>query len=335
MVQTGPGLGDGRGVAQHADSTLDLGQITTWDNGGWLVVDANLEASWTPVDELDGPLGLDGGDGSVDVLGYNISTVQHAAGHVLAMTGVAFHHLVGWLETGVCDLCYRQLLMVGLLSRDDWGVGGQGEVDTWVGHQVGLELCQIDVEGAIEPEGGGDGADDLSHQPVQVGIGWALNVEVTPADVVDGLIVDHEGTVGVLQGGMGGQNGVVGLHNSGGHLWGRVDGELQLGLLAVVDRQALHEQGSEARASATTEGVEDEEALETSALVSQLPDAVKDQVDNLLTDGVVTTGVVVGGILLTSDQLLRVEQLAVGAGADLICKRKFKYNLSGGSIIKQ
>ena len=64
--------------------------------------------------------------------------------------------------------------------------------------------------------------------------------------------------------------------------------------------------------------MEDEEALETSALIRQFPDAVKDQIDDLLTDGVVTTGVVVGGILLTGDQLLGVEQLAVGASTDLI-----------------
>ena len=318
MVQTGPGLGDGRGVAQHADGTLDLGQISTWDRGRWLVVDANLEASGAPVDKLDGPFGFDGSDGGVDVLGYNISTVQHAAGHVLAMTGVALHHLVGWLEAGVGDFRNGQLLVVGLLSRDDWGVGGQGEVDTWVGHQVGLELCQIDVKGTIEPQGGGDGADDLSNQPVQVGVGWPVNIEVTPADVIDGLVVDHKGAVRVLQGGMGGQDGVVGLHNCSCDLWSRVNGKLQLGLLAVVNRQALHEQGSEARAGATTEGVEDEEALETGTLVSQLPGAVKHQVNYLLADGVVTTGVVVGGILLTGDQLLRVEQLAVGAGPDLI-----------------
>ena len=58
--------------------------------------------------------------------------------------------------------------------------------------------------------------------------------------------------------------------------------------------------------------------LETSTLISQLSDAVKDQVDDFLTNGVVTTGVVVGGILLTSDQLFWVEQLTVGTGADLI-----------------
>ena len=58
--------------------------------------------------------------------------------------------------------------------------------------------------------------------------------------------------------------------------------------------------------------------LETSALIGKLSDAVEDQVNDLLANGVVTTGVVVGGILLTSDQLLGVEELTVGTGADLV-----------------
>ena len=64
--------------------------------------------------------------------------------------------------------------------------------------------------------------------------------------------------------------------------------------------------------------MEDEEALKTCALVGQLTDAVKDQVDDLLANGVVASGVVVGGIFLTGDQLLGVEQLAVGASTNLI-----------------
>ena len=43
------------------------------------------------------------------------------------------------------------------------------------------------------------------------------------ADVVDGLVVHHEGTVGVLQGGVGTQGGVVGLHHGRGHLIERQD----------------------------------------------------------------------------------------------------------------
>jgi len=140
VVKSGPGLSDGGRVAQHADGALHFGQITTWHNSWWLVVDTDLETSWTPVDELDGSLGLDGGNGGVDVLWHNITSVQHTAGHVFTMSGIALDHLVGWLEHSVGDLGDRQLLVVGLLSRDDWGIGGQREVDTWVGYQVGLEL---------------------------------------------------------------------------------------------------------------------------------------------------------------------------------------------------
>ena len=85
--------------------------------------------------------------------------------------------------------------MVGLLSRDDWCIGDQREVDTRVGHQVGLELCQIHVESTIKPEGGSDGGDNLANQTVEVGIGRPLNIQVATADVIDGFIVHHEGAV--------------------------------------------------------------------------------------------------------------------------------------------
>jgi hypothetical protein len=64
--------------------------------------------------------------------------------------------------------------------------------------------------------------------------------------------------------------------------------------------------------------VENEETLETSAVVSQLADSVENEVDHFLANGVVTTGVVASGIFLARNELLRVEQLSVGAGADFI-----------------
>jgi len=93
--------------------------------------------------------------------------------------------------------------------------------------------------------------------------------------VIDGFVVDHESAVGMLQSSMGGQDGIVGLDNSSRDLGSRVDGELELGFLAIIDRETLHQQGSEAGSSATTERVEDEEALETSTLVRQLADAIQ------------------------------------------------------------
>ncbi len=85
-------------------------------------------------------------------------------------------------------------------------------------HQIGLELIEIHIESSIESERSGDGGNDLSDQTVEVGVGGTFDVQVAATDVVDGLVVDHEGAVGVLQGGVGGQDGVVGFHNSGGDL---------------------------------------------------------------------------------------------------------------------
>jgi len=122
-----------------------------------LIVDTALEASWAPVDELDGSLGLDGGNGSVDILGDDVSSVHKAASHIFTMSGVAFCHHGCGLESGVGDLSNGELFVISFLGGDDWGIGGKHEMDSGVGHQVGLELSDIDVEGSIESEGGSQG----------------------------------------------------------------------------------------------------------------------------------------------------------------------------------
>ena len=191
-------------------------------------------------------------------------------------------------------------------------------MDSGVGHQVGLELSDIDVEGTIESQRSGQGGNNLSDESVEVGVGGSLDVEVAAADIVDGLVVEDDGDISVLEEGVGGEHGVVGLNDGGGDLGRGVDGEAELGLLAVVDGKSLEEEGAETGSGTTTDGVEDQEALETSALIGELSDSVEAEVDNFLTTGVVATGEVVGGVFLAGDQLLRVEELAVGAGADLI-----------------
>ena len=52
MIDAGEDLGDGRGVGDHAHGAHDLGQVTTGDDGGGLVVDTALETGGAPVDEL-------------------------------------------------------------------------------------------------------------------------------------------------------------------------------------------------------------------------------------------------------------------------------------------
>ena len=126
----------------------------------------------------------------------------------------------------------------------------------------------------------------------------------------------------MLQGGVGGEDGAVGLHYSSGNMgltrgW-VLNGKLQLGLLAIIDRETLHQQGDEPRTSSTTKAGENQEALKTCALVSQFPNSAQDEVNGLLANGVVSTGIVIGSIFLACNQLLRMEELVVGTSANFI-----------------
>merc|ERR1712190_536890 len=83
-------LGNGRGVADHAAGTHDLGQITSWNHGGWLVVDAAFESSRRPIDKLDCTFGFNGSNRGIHILWNNITTIHHTARHVLAVARITF-----------------------------------------------------------------------------------------------------------------------------------------------------------------------------------------------------------------------------------------------------
>ena len=132
---------------------------------------------------------------------------------------------------------------------------------------------------------------------------------------------------------MSGQDGVVGLNHRGGIGRSRVDTEFQLGLFAVVNRQSLHQQGAESRTRAATKGVEDQEALQTGAIVRNTTDFVEHLINHLLSNGVVATGVVVRSILLACDHLFRVEETAVRSSADLVDNVRLEIAVDGSRDI--
>jgi len=333
MVDSGEDLSDGSGVGDHAASSHDLGEITTGNDGRGLVVNSTLETGRAPVNELDGSLGLDGGDSGVDILGDDITSVHEAAGHVFTVAGVALGHHGGGLEGRVGDFGHGELFVVGFLGRDDGSVRGKHEMDSGVGDEVSLEFGDINVEGTIESEGGGEGRDNLGNESVQVGVGGSLDIEVSSADIVDGLVIEHDGDIGVLKEGVSGEDGVVRLDDGGGDLGRRVDGESELGFLTVIDGKSLEEEGSETGTGTSTDGVEDEETLETSALIGELADSVEAEIDDLTTDGVMSSGEVVSGIFLSGDELLGVEKLSVGSGSDLIDNGGLKIEEDGSGNV--
>jgi len=191
-------------------------------------------------------------------------------------------------------------------------------MDSWVWDQVGLELSDIDVEGTIECEGSSQRGDNLSDKSVKVGVSGSFDLELSSADIVDSFVIKHNSNISVFKEGVSGQDGVVWFNDGSGDLGGWVDGETKLGLLAVIDGESFEQEGSQTGSGTTSDGVEDQESLETGTVVSELSDSVKAEIDDLLTDGVVTSGEVVGGIFLSGDKLFGVEELSVGTSSDLI-----------------
>lgn len=103
--------------------------------------------------------------------------------------------------------------MVRLPLRRDRRVRHQREVDARERDEVSLELREVQVELAVEPERRGDGRHDVRRQLVEVGVHRPLDVELLLADVVDRLVVHDERAVRVAQSGVGAEYRVVRLYH--------------------------------------------------------------------------------------------------------------------------
>jgi hypothetical protein len=75
----------------------------------------------------------------------------------------------------------------------------------------------------------------LSNETVQVLEVGTLKTEVSSANIIDSLVINHERTIGVLKGGVCGEDRVVWFDNRGRGLRSWVHAELQLNLLSEVN----------------------------------------------------------------------------------------------------
>mgnify|MGYP007000217103 len=99
----------------------------------------------------------------------------------------------------------------------------------------------------VESEGRSQGGDNLGNESVKIRVRGSLDVQGTSADIVDGLVIKHDGNIGVLEKSVRGKHAIVGLYNGGGNLGTRVDAESKLGLLSVVNRKPLGKESSKTR----------------------------------------------------------------------------------------
>ena len=86
-------------------------------------------------------------------------------------------------------------------------------METWEGNHVDSQFTEISVELTGESETGGDSGHSGGDKMVQVTIGWGGEFQGSEADVVESLVINTVGLIGVLNELVDGQGGVVGLNN--------------------------------------------------------------------------------------------------------------------------
>ena len=98
-------------------------------------------------------------------------------------------------------------------------------MNSWVRHQVSLELGDVHVECAVESERGSQRRDGLSYQSVKVSVGGSFYVQIATTNVVNSLIIKHDGNVAMLEKRMSRKDCVIGLNDSRRNLRRGIDGE--------------------------------------------------------------------------------------------------------------
>lgn len=119
------------------------------------------------------------------------------------------------------------------------------------------------------------------------------------------------------------QKSVISLRRSGGDIRGRHQSEAGLKSLTKFSRYSCSKVCSEARASASTDGVGNEEALQPIALLSCLSDLLHHLVDVITTSGIAGLGIQIRGILISVKQIFWLVEVS---------KRAISYFVHGFSV---
>merc|ERR1719295_1206369 len=127
------------------------------------------------------------------------------------------------------------------------------------------------------------------------------------ADFINGLVVQNNRNLGMIQQPMRSQQSIVWLHNACRDRRRWIHFKSKLRFLPVINSNPLQNKGTETRSSSSSHRVVHHKSLDIIAIIHQLPQPIIHFVDHLLSHSVVTAGKVVGCVFFSRQQKVRVE----------------------------
>ena len=115
---------------------------------------------------------------------------------------------------------------------------------------------------------------------VKITICWGGELKSSEANIIKSFVIDLVGDIGMFKQRVHTQDAVIRFDNSGGDLRASPDSETNLRLFTIIDGKSFQHQASQTRSGTSSDSVEDDKSLESSTIVSQLTDSVKNKVDN-------------------------------------------------------
>jgi len=155
-------------VSARGEHARNLGEVAAGGGGRGLVADTELECRRAPVDKLHCarvwivPMAL--------VTSLGVTSPRYSRRHAMNLPSLGSHLTISFprLEAGKRELVQAVPLVASLVRADEGRVRGEREVNAREGDEVGLELVEVDIERATEPQRSRDRGDDLGNEPVQV-----------------------------------------------------------------------------------------------------------------------------------------------------------------------
>lgn len=208
------------------------------------------------------------------------------------------------------------------------------EVKSGERNHVNSELSQIRVELTGESETRCHTGHDGGNQVVEIGVRRIGDLEGSLVDIVQSLVIDTEGLVGVLNELVQRQSGVVRFNDGIGNLGRGHNGKGGHHAIGEFLADLGQKKRSHTGTGTTAERVSQLEALKVVTVLDLTTDNVDGLLNELGTLGVVTLGPVVSGTGLTGDEVVRAEKLTHGAGADGILGTRLEiHQNSTGDIL--